>query len=83
LADRVVVVFQAPEHLAALFPARRLCAGTPRPKHGQRLAELLPDARLVEIPDSYTLIMRDQPAAFACAIREFIRQLPDATARTT
>jgi pimeloyl-ACP methyl ester carboxylesterase len=55
----------------------------PRPKHGQRLAELLPDARLVEIPDSYTLIMRDQPAAFACAIREFIRQLPDATARTT
>ena len=34
-----------------------------RPEHGRRLAELLPAARLVEIPDSYTLIMRDQPAA--------------------
>jgi len=43
-----------------------------RPDHGQRLAALLPDARLAEIPDSYTLIMRDQPAAFAHAVREFI-----------
>ena len=45
-----------------------------RPEHGRRLAELLPAARLVEIPDSYTLIMRDQPAAFARVIREFIRE---------
>jgi len=44
------------------------------PTHGRRLAELLPDARLVEIEDSYTLIMRDQPAAFARAIREFVRE---------
>jgi pimeloyl-ACP methyl ester carboxylesterase len=44
-----------------------------RPDHGRRLAELLPDARLVEIPDSYTLIMRDQPEAFARAVREFVR----------
>jgi pimeloyl-ACP methyl ester carboxylesterase len=44
-----------------------------RPDHGRRLAELLPDARLVEIPDSYTLIMRDQPAVFARAVREFVR----------
>jgi pimeloyl-ACP methyl ester carboxylesterase len=36
-----------------------------RPDHGRGLADLLPDAQLVEIPDSYTLIMRDQPAAFA------------------
>ena len=43
-----------------------------RPEHGRRLAELLADARLVEIADSYTLIMRDQPAAFARAIREFV-----------
>jgi pimeloyl-ACP methyl ester carboxylesterase len=43
-----------------------------RPEHGRRLAELLPDARLVEIRDSYTLIMRDQPQAFARAIREFV-----------
>lgn len=51
-----------------------------RPEHGRRLAGLLPAARLVEIPDSYTLIMRDQPAAFASAIREFVRQTQDATA---
>jgi pimeloyl-ACP methyl ester carboxylesterase len=44
-----------------------------RPEHGRRLAELLADARLVEIADSYTLIMRDQPVEFARAIREFVR----------
>jgi pimeloyl-ACP methyl ester carboxylesterase len=43
------------------------------PGHGRRLAALLPDARLTEIPDSYTLIMHDQPEAFATAVREFIR----------
>jgi pimeloyl-ACP methyl ester carboxylesterase len=45
-----------------------------RPEHGRRLAALLPDARLVEISDSYTLIMRDQPAAFARAIRAFLAE---------
>ena len=45
-----------------------------RPEHGRRFAELLPDARLVEIADSYTLIMRDQPQAFAQAIREFVQE---------
>jgi pimeloyl-ACP methyl ester carboxylesterase len=49
-----------------------------RPKHGRRLADLLPDGRLVEIPDSYTLIMRDQPEAFARAVREFVRATPPA-----
>jgi pimeloyl-ACP methyl ester carboxylesterase len=44
-----------------------------RPEHGRRLADLIPDARLVEIADSYTLIMRDQPERFARAIREFAR----------
>ena len=43
-----------------------------RPDHGRRLAALLPDARLAEIPDSYTLIMRDQPEAFADAVRQFV-----------
>jgi pimeloyl-ACP methyl ester carboxylesterase len=43
-----------------------------RPDHGRRLAALLPNARLAEIPDSYTLIMRDQPAAFANAVRQFV-----------
>lgn len=41
------------------------------PDHGRRLADLLPQARLVHIDDSYTLIPLDQPAAFARAIREF------------
>ena len=51
-----------------------------RPEHGRRLAELLPDARLVEIRDSYTLIMRDQPHAFAEAIRRFVRETQRASA---
>jgi pimeloyl-ACP methyl ester carboxylesterase len=42
-------------------------------EHGQRLAELLPQGRLVEIPDSYTLIMEDQPARLIACMREFLR----------
>jgi pimeloyl-ACP methyl ester carboxylesterase len=42
------------------------------PEHGRRLAELLPDARLVEIDDSYTLIPEDQPKALSAAIRSFV-----------
>jgi pimeloyl-ACP methyl ester carboxylesterase len=41
------------------------------PEHGRRLAGLLPDARLVEVADSYTLIPLDQPARFASVVREF------------
>src|ERR1700727_3031466 len=41
------------------------------PEHGRRLAGLLPDARLAEIADSYTLIPLDQPARLAQLIREF------------
>jgi pimeloyl-ACP methyl ester carboxylesterase len=41
------------------------------PEHGRRLAELLPQGRLVEIADSYTLIPLDQPARLAEAIRQF------------
>lgn len=41
------------------------------PEHGRRLAQVLPQARLVEVADSYTLISLDQPAVFAAAIREF------------
>jgi pimeloyl-ACP methyl ester carboxylesterase len=43
-----------------------------RPDHGRRLAAVLPHATLVEIADSYTLIARDQPQAFARAIRKFL-----------
>ena len=41
------------------------------PAHGRRLAELLPDARPVVVPDSYSLLPLDQPAALVKAIREF------------
>jgi pimeloyl-ACP methyl ester carboxylesterase len=41
------------------------------PEHGRRLAQLLPDGRLAEVADSYTLIPLDQPAALAELIREF------------
>lgn len=40
-------------------------------EHGQRLAELLPQGRLVEVEDSYTLISLDQPTRLAELIQEF------------
>ena len=42
------------------------------PEHGRRLADLLPDSRLVEVADSYTLVPLDQPAALAGTIRDFV-----------
>jgi pimeloyl-ACP methyl ester carboxylesterase len=42
-----------------------------KPEHGRRLAGCLPDGRLVEIADSYTLIPEDQPAECARVIRAF------------
>jgi pimeloyl-ACP methyl ester carboxylesterase len=46
------------------------------PEHGRRLAELLPQGRLVEIPDSYTLIPLDQPARLVEAIQQFTHESP-------
>lgn len=43
------------------------------PDHGRRLAGILPQGRLVEVPDSHTLIPLDQPLALAGAIRDFTR----------
>lgn len=43
-------------------------------EHGPKLAELLPQGRLVEIDDSYTLIPQDQPAQLAKHIREFLSE---------
>jgi pimeloyl-ACP methyl ester carboxylesterase len=40
-------------------------------EHGRRLAELLPQGRLVEVDDSYTLVPLDQPKGLAQLIREF------------
>ncbi|NUP25704.1 MAG: alpha/beta hydrolase [Nocardia sp.] len=48
-------------------------AGKVMPReHGRRLAELVPGARLVEIPDAYVLSMLDRPAAVASAMAEFL-----------
>jgi pimeloyl-ACP methyl ester carboxylesterase len=53
-------------------------------EHGPRLAELFPDARLVEIDDSYTLIPEDQPERLVSAIREFLTKgQPQSRAVTT
>lgn len=41
-------------------------------EHGRRLAELLPQGRLVEIADSYTLIPEDQPVTLAEHLRELL-----------
>ncbi len=46
------------------------------PEHGRRLAEILPQGQLIEIPDSYTLIPEDQPGVLARAIRQFVRGTP-------
>jgi pimeloyl-ACP methyl ester carboxylesterase len=46
------------------------------PKHGRRLAELLPTGRFMEIADSYTLLPEDQPGELARAIRQFIQEVP-------
>jgi pimeloyl-ACP methyl ester carboxylesterase len=43
-------------------------------EHGRRLADLLPQGRLVEVPDSYTLIPEDQPAKLTAYIREFMEE---------
>ncbi|WP_433782074.1 alpha/beta fold hydrolase [Actinomycetospora sp. CA-101289] len=40
--------------------------------HGPRLADLYPDGRLVEIPDSRTLVPVDRPAELAAVIDGFV-----------
>lgn len=41
------------------------------PEHGRRLAQVFPNAQLVEVADSYTLIPEDQPALLATHLRQF------------
>ncbi len=66
--DRPALVVWAPED--RLMPR----------EHGARLAALLPQGRLVEIADSYTLIPLDQPAALARALGAFVSdQVPTAS----
>ncbi|MFF3342800.1 alpha/beta fold hydrolase [Streptomyces flavidovirens] len=42
--------------------------------HGRRLADVLPQGRLVEIEDSCTLIAEDQPEALCAILRDFIAE---------
>ncbi len=42
-------------------------------EHGRRLADLLPQGRFVEVPDSRTLIPLDQPAVLADLIAQHVR----------
>lgn len=42
-----------------------------RPQLSDRLAALLPDARLATVPDSYTFVSEDQPAELARLVVEF------------
>ena len=50
------------------------------PEHGRRLADLLPQGRLVEVADSYTLIPLDQPGELAEIIGDFVRTTTTAEA---
>jgi pimeloyl-ACP methyl ester carboxylesterase len=83
-ADRRVLV-EAAEHLPDFNrPALVVWAREDRvmpPEHGQRLAELLPHSRVVEIADTYTLIPLDQPDRLAEAIRQFVG-VPNGARRT-
>jgi pimeloyl-ACP methyl ester carboxylesterase len=47
------------------------------PDHGRRLADLLPQGRLIEIEDSYTVVPLDQPQRLADAVRAFITSAAD------
>jgi pimeloyl-ACP methyl ester carboxylesterase len=77
-ADRSLLVDVADRLRSFDRPALVVWASEDRvmpPEHGRRLAELLPQGRLVEIDDSYTLIALDQPARLAQAIRAFTTRL--------
>jgi pimeloyl-ACP methyl ester carboxylesterase len=43
-------------------------------EHGRRLADLIPQARLVEIPDSHTLVNEDQPEVLVGHLRQFLAE---------
>lgn len=59
------------------FPHPTLVLWTPEDRvmdrgHGKRLADLIPQAGLVQVSDSYTLIPEDQPKVFADNIRAHV-----------
>jgi len=80
-ADRGLLVDVAERLPAFDRPTLIVWAGEDRvmpPEHGRRLAELLPQGRLVEVDDSDTLIPLDRPEALAAAIRDLV-QITDQT----
>jgi len=42
--------------------------------HARRLAEILPDARVVEVQDAYSFVPEDQPERLAELVADFVRQ---------
>ncbi|HEY3560544.1 MAG TPA: alpha/beta hydrolase [Kribbella sp.] len=73
-ANRSLLDETAPELAHFDRPALVVWAADDRvmpPEHGRRLADLLPQARLEVIEDSYTLIPLDQPQPLADLIRQF------------
>jgi pimeloyl-ACP methyl ester carboxylesterase len=46
--------------------------------HAEKWRRILPDARLVEVPDSYTLVCHDQPRLLADEIAGFIQPVTNA-----
>ena len=84
-ADRGLLVDVAERLPAFDRPTLIVWAGEDRvmpPEHGRRLAELLPQGRLVEVDDSDTLIPLDRPEALAAAIRD-LAQITDQTVPRT
>lgn len=74
--DRGVFLDAAPRLARFDRPALVVWAAEDRmmpPEHGRRLAELLPQGRYVEVPDSGTLIPLDQPAVLAELIAAHVR----------
>jgi pimeloyl-ACP methyl ester carboxylesterase len=80
-ADRGVLVAAAGRFPAFTRPVLVVWARGDRvmpPEHGRRLAQALPDARLVEVDDSFTLVALDQPARLAREVRDLCRPRPRA-----
>jgi len=70
--DQPVLLAWAPQDRFFLF------------EHAQRLAKIIPDARIEKIEDSKTFVSEDQPERLAALIREFAQEeRPAATARET
>lgn len=71
---------EAAERLGA-FDRPVLLAWAPRDRffrfeHAQRLAEILPDARIESVQDARSFLPFDQPGVLAGLIRDFVRQPP-------